>query len=167
MNDLHTVIQAAFGWGGHHLHRFTTSKTDWNAEEFVMAFEIEEGDEGTPEWEVRVEDVLAGPGDRLFYWYDYGDDWWHTLTLESVEASTHAQSPASLVTGRRATPPDDCGGVHGYSMLLDAVKDPTHPEHAELTAWFEGYPWVGEASKFDPAAVDLDDLRLAVLHALD
>lgn len=48
------------------------------------------------------------------------------------------------VTGRR--PPEDCGGPWGYAELLDAIKDPKHERHAELTEWI--------GVDFDPDAVD-------------
>ena len=35
------------------------------------------------------------------------------------------------VSGR--CPPEDCGGPWGYAQLLEAIKDPTHERHAELT----------------------------------
>ncbi len=167
LDQLHELILAAFGWGGHHLHRFTISKRDWNPEAFVTEFDIEDGDEGTPEWTVRVDQLIGKPGDRLHYEYDFGDGWWHTLKLESVSRRDPAARPAELVTGRRYAPPDDCGGPYGYEHLLKAVNDPSHPEHKELTTWFEAFPWVGKVTKFDPLAIDLADLQATVRHALE
>jgi len=46
------------------------------------------------------------------------------------------------VSGR--CPPEDCGGPWGYAELLEAIKDPTHERHAELTEW------IGD--DFDPDA---------------
>ena len=37
------------------------------------------------------------------------------------------------VSGR--CPPEDCGGPWGYADLLEAIKDPKHERHAELTEW--------------------------------
>jgi hypothetical protein len=34
--------------------------------------------------------------------------------------------------------PSDCGGPWGYAELLQAIKDPKHERHAELTEWI-GY----------------------------
>ena len=32
-------------------------------------------------------------------------------------------------------PPEDCGGPWGYADLLEAINDPKHERHAELTEW--------------------------------
>jgi len=53
---------------------------------------------------------------------------------------------AVCLTGKRARPPEDCGGPWGYGNLLAALSDPTHEEHEELTEW------VG--INFDPAHFD-------------
>ena len=50
------------------------------------------------------------------------------------------------VTGR--CPPEDVGGPWGYEEFLEAIADPKHVRHAELTEW------IGEA--FDPDAVDTE-----------
>jgi hypothetical protein len=52
------------------------------------------------------------------------------------------------VSGR--CPPEDIGGPWGYAEFLEAIKDPKHERHAELTEWF--------AADFDPAVVDAEGL---------
>ena len=56
------------------------------------------------------------------------------------------------VSGR--CPPEDCGGPWGYAELLEAIKDPKHERHAELTEWI-GYD-------FDPDADDAEGLSAEV-----
>ena len=80
---LHEVIQAAMGWTDSHLHRFRTSN-DRNAPEFLTQFDLDEGDEGMLEDDVRLDQVVANEGDRLWYDYDFGDDWKHLLRVEKV-----------------------------------------------------------------------------------
>jgi hypothetical protein len=56
------------------------------------------------------------------------------------------------ISGR--CPPEDCGGPWGYAELLDAIKDPKHERHAELTEW------IGEG--FNPEAEDAESLTKEV-----
>lgn len=67
---------------------------------------------------------------------------------------------AAVVGGRRAAPPDDCGGIYGHYRLLEILGDPAHPEHAEMADWLGLDP--RRAAEFDPAHVDLDELDAAV-----
>ena len=50
--------------------------------------------------------------------------------------------------GEGDCPPEDCGGPPGYALLLTALADPAHPEHARLRAW------AGEPAPFEQAATD-------------
>jgi len=116
---LHEVIQAAMGWTDSHLHRFRTSN-DQNPPEFLTRFDLAEGTEGMLEEDVRLDQVLAAEGDRLWYDYDFGDDWNHLLHVEKVLDSP---PPApTCVGGRLACPPEDCGGVWGYAELAAWVR---------------------------------------------
>jgi len=51
------------------------------------------------------------------------------------------------LTGRRACPPEDVGGVWGYQEFLEAINDPEHEQHEELLDWVDG--------EFDPEEFDL------------
>src|SRR5436309_6730396 len=35
----------------------------------------------------RLVSIATEPGQELSYLYDFGDDWWHTLTLEGIRAA--------------------------------------------------------------------------------
>jgi hypothetical protein len=99
-----------------HLHRFALGTSVWDrfAEYFLNAFDVEEGeDEGTPEVEVRLDEVLAEPGDVLRYSYDYGDDWSHTLKLERV--SPGACERPRVLAGKYEAPEDDSGGIWAWN----------------------------------------------------
>ena len=53
------------------------------------------------------------------------------------------------VDGRRARPPEDCGGSWGFGDLLEAVKNPG--KNPELPEWVGGQ---FDPEKFDLAAVN-------------
>jgi hypothetical protein len=120
LDDLHEVLQQAMGWTDTHLHQFLAgeNKMDPFATHYHMQFMLDDGAEGVLENRVRLDELLTGPKDRLFYWYDFGDDWEHTLVVEKVLPRFGDEPPAICIGGARACPPEDCGGIWGYYDLL-------------------------------------------------
>lgn len=137
LGELHDVLQAAFGWTDSHLHRFGSGTEYYgrDTEYYLSPFEVAEGEVGIPEGEVRVAEVLVDPGDKLFYVYDFGDDWHHTVRLEAVLPREGPAPRAVCTGGRRPGPPEDIGGVGGYE-LHSAATDPTRSGHDEARAEF-------------------------------
>jgi hypothetical protein len=173
LDDIHDLVQAAFGWTDSHLHRFGSGPRYYSpdTEYYLCPFDVDAGEIGVPEDEVRLDEVLVDVGDKLFYAYDYGDDWQHTLRLEAVLPRERSPSRAVCTAGRRPGPPEDCGGVHGYELIV-AATDPTHPHHAEGAAEFARFygddvdPAIFNAVPFDIdetnsalAALDINDAR--------
>ncbi|MEO8107984.1 MAG: plasmid pRiA4b ORF-3 family protein, partial [Actinomycetes bacterium] len=124
---MHQVLQAAFDWTDSHLHRFAIGggPFDRTAELFLCPFDVEEGeDDGAPSSSVRLDETLHEHGDALRYVYDYGDSWELTLRLEEVRAAGPANPVARCLDGRRAAPPEDCGGRTDADDLAEVVEDP-------------------------------------------
>jgi len=155
---VHLVLQAAMGWSDSHPHRFQPGGArGYTGPYFITAFdEEEEGDEGTREEAVRLDQVLREPGDRLTYLYDFGDGWEHLITLESVAPMTAEDRDPVCLGGARACPPEDVGGIHSHIELAawlragapaDQVPEPfDDAEHAH--GWLPvGY----DPDAFDPA----------------
>lgn len=96
------------------------------------------------------------PGAEFEYEYDFGDDWRHAITVEERQPRVADVTYPSCSDGERAGPPEDCGGPPGYDDLLRALRDPAHPEHADMVVWAGA--WAPEV--FDLRAVNRI-LRLA------
>ena len=73
---------------------------------------------------VLLGDLGLRQGDRFRYIYDFGDDWQHLVTVEAVRRDVRSTDVPRLIGGERACPPEDCGGVHGYNELLEALAGP-------------------------------------------
>lgn len=145
LDDLHRVFQVAMGWTDSHLHSFAIAGA-----EYAMPFEEADTDELNMEDErtVRLSELVTEPKDRFEYAYDFGDNWQHAILLEKIHpAFPNTHYPVCL-DGKRACPPEDCGGVWGYADLLKVLANPKHPEYTEMKQW------VGR--KFDPEAFDLE-----------
>jgi hypothetical protein len=161
LNEVHEVIQAAFGWTDSHLHEFASGKDYYHfaTEHYLCPFEAEEGRAGVPEEDVRLDEVLAEPGDKLLYLYDFGDDWMHVIKLEAVRPRDTSAPSAVCTGGRRPGPSEDCGGVHGYE-LITAALDPAHPEHADAVAdYARMYGEDVDPGGYAPTTFDLEEIN--------
>jgi hypothetical protein len=111
--QLHEVIQVAMGWEGYHLWRFGP----------VVFAEL--CGEYSPD--TALDAVVAKPGDRLGYLYDFGDHWIHHLELDKVITRPRAGVIYPRCSaGKRACPPEDCGGPWGYADTLKALWRASH-----------------------------------------
>lgn len=158
LDHVHEVIQAAFGWWNSHLHEFEIGETRYGAPDPDDDWGLPTNDES----KVRL-DSVASQGSRLEYVYDFGDWWRHKIVVEKVRPADPTTSVPACVDGRRACPPEDCGGTWGYRELVEILADPAHPEHDERQEWIGG-PFDPEA--FDPSQFE-DDLRSHQLAAFD
>ncbi len=135
LDAVHQVLQTAYDWTDSHLHRFSIGGDPFEtaAEWFLCEFDAEEGeDEGTPDTEVSLDETIAAVGDVLHYVYDYGDNWDLTIRLEEVRPLADDAPQAACVDGRRAAPPDDCGGIRDAGDLVDVLPDPAAFDAVEL-----------------------------------
>jgi len=147
--QLHHIIQVAMGWQDCHLHQFEVDGHYYADPEHLLGETTDE-----------ARRTLAGlqVGQRFAYWYDFGDDWWHDIQVEAIDRADPALSYPRCVTGRRACPPEDCGGPWGFAQLIDALGDAKHPQHAFSLDWMEQ---IGEPG-YDPARFDLDEINDAL-----
>lgn len=141
--QLHDVLQVAMGWEDSHLHSFWIGGVRYGTADM----DLDELDES----KLSVAEAFA-TSRRGVYEYDFGDSWEHQLLIEKSDVAVALDGIATCIAGKRACPPEDCGGIWGYANLLEALADPAHEEHEELLEW------VGE--DFDP-----EDFEIAAVNA--
>lgn len=164
LDDFHDIIQAAFGWTDSHLHRFGCGPEYYShdTEYYLCPFDVAEGETGIPEDQVRVDEVLAEIGDKLFYTYDFGDDWQHTIRLEAVGCHEDSAPRAICTAGRRSGPAEDCSGVYGYELIV-AATDPTHTDHASAVAEYARcFGDDADPACFSPTPFGIDEINNAL-----
>jgi hypothetical protein len=142
---LHQILQAAMGWLGGHLHQFIVGGVYYGEPHPDFGDEIEN------ERRVKLSQAASEVKDRFIYEYDFGDSWEHQIVVEKILPAELGVRYPICIAGKRACPPEDCGGVWGYESLLEAISDPKNPEHEEMLEW------VGE--DFDPEAFDLEEIN--------
>lgn len=130
------------GWTNSHLHAFEVGRERYGEPD--PGGELEFADEGR----VKISQVAAGGHKKFTYTYDFGDDWRHAIVVEKVLDAEPGVRYPRCVAGKRACPPDDCGGPWGYADFLEAVRTPGHERHREVLEWVGG--------PFDPEQFDAE-----------
>jgi hypothetical protein len=151
LDVLHVIVQFAMGWEDYHLHEFIVGEDHYGEPdpEYEMF-----GQSMKDEVDVTLKEVAPKEGSKVTYIYDFGDGWKHTILVEKILPADPSVEYPICTGGQYACPPEDCGGIGGYAALLEALADPEHPEHDELSEW------VGE--ELDPEAFDLDEINEAL-----
>ena len=167
LDKVHEVIQRAIGWRDCHLHSFADTdpyerlrskrKRGPEPREWHTQNSLDDDVEGLLETEWTLSQILTESSGPIFYEYDFGDGWTHRLELVDVIPAVLGQPSARVLEAVRHGPIEDSGGIGGYTDLLDALTDPTHERHYELTEWV-AYTF-GSWQKFDPDAVDVDQIN--------
>lgn len=131
---LHRALNAAMGWLDLHLHEFEVAGKRYGDDVDMSA----EADATLPEATLVIGDVAKSRHRRFAYWYDFGDDWWHTVEIESVDPALNGVFYPRCTAGAGACPPEDCGGPPGFEELKRTLADPGHSDHEDLREWYGG-----------------------------
>ena len=151
LDRLHLVLQAAIGWTDSHLYEIRARDIGWStpypdqdwAGDFLDARKA------------KLSDVLEDTGTKtLNYFYDFGDGWEHTIKVERLIAPEPGVAYPRLVEAKGRCPPEDIGGPWGYAEFLEAMGDPKHERHQELTVW--------APKDFDPDLVDVESIAVKI-----
>jgi hypothetical protein len=143
LDRLHLTLQAAIGWTNSHLYEIRAGDVGWGMTD------PDWGDGPLDARKARLVDALED-AKTLRYIYDFGDGWEHTIKVERLIDAEPGLIYPRLIDATGRCPPEDVGGPWGYPEFLDAIHDPKHERHAELSEW------IGD--NFDPNFVDIDGL---------
>lgn len=145
--NFHKIIQTSMGWTNSHLHQFSTPD-EKSYTKYYPELEGDFAENDLIDYEgVVVSDLLKVPGESMVYQYDFGDGWDHELLLEKIEEPKPYIRYPVCVDGKRNCPPENVGGIGGYTELLRILKNPSHPEYHSYMLWLGG--------KYDADELDL------------
>jgi hypothetical protein len=112
---LHDTIQIAFGWTDSHLHRFRIHGRDQGVGRVGgLSF-------STDARQVRLDSFEFRLNERFLYEYDLRDSWQHEVRIERRLTVEPKRTYPVCVGGRRAAPPEDCGGPRAFLVRRDAA----------------------------------------------
>ena len=148
LGNLHYTLQIVMGWTNSHLHEFVMGSKHYgkpHPDDALFDFRLLDEDE------VRLAELGLKEKKKFLYSYDFGDGWEHDVLVEAILPPEEGAHYPRCITGKRACPPEDCGGIWGYYNMLEILDDPKHEE-------YETYrEWLGEdfrAGEFDVDAVN-------------
>jgi hypothetical protein len=113
LEKLHESIFAAFDREEEHLYEFRVGgrhPDDPKAKRYVLPMCLRDpwGPEdaaGLDLTRTRIDSLGLKARDRLAYWFDYGDDWWHQIDVLAVEAEIPAGRLPRVVERVGESPP--------------------------------------------------------------
>lgn len=151
--NLHEVIQYSFGWQDYHLFQFIKDNC------FIRVPQGNEylwgRDEEFDAKKTKIRNWFLSYG-KMTYEYDFGDSWIHSIALEKAfNRKPNVKYPV-CIAGKRACPPEDVGGMGGYSELLNIMSDPTNEDYEEMCEWATG----NTDEPFDPKYFCVEDVNI-------
>jgi hypothetical protein len=148
---LHKAIQILMGWEDYHLHSFTIGGFRYGIPDPGGIWDTDEKDDRR----FKLAEVAPAVKSKIRYMYDFGDDWDMEILVEKLLPPEEGIKYPVCLAGKRAGPPEDCGGVWGYQNLLEIIKAPDHSEYGSMMEWL--------GDEFDPEAFDLDAVNAKVV----
>ncbi|MBE3584497.1 MAG: tetratricopeptide repeat protein [Limnochordaceae bacterium] len=147
--DLNDIILEAMGWLGGHLWEFEVGDELYGPRSEDLDWSMEPPRDAR---KTRLYQVLGSGAAAFRHMYDFGDGWVHNVRVEKVLAAEPGVGYPRCVAGKRACPPEDCGGIWRYYELLKIAADPSHPEYKETVEWLG--PGRLDPERFDVAEAD-------------
>ena len=133
ITDLHYIIQLVMGWTDSqatfsderfadresarklsreaspeklaHLHRFVIHGKDYGIAQIGGIWFADDPSK------VKLADLGWRLKERFLYQYDFGDNWEHQIRVEAILTAESTASQPVCISGKRACPPEDCGGA--------------------------------------------------------
>ena len=159
LGKLHQVLQVIMGWEDEHLHQFVLGRELYGVpDKEDVFFGMSVNDEN----KTILSSLLSKEKEWLTYEYDFGDGWEHKLILEKKLPFDDSIQLPHCLKGKRASPPEDCGGMWGYMDLIGIMSDKSSPEYAERAEWLEENFGIND---FNPEFFDLEEVNTQ-LHRL-
>lgn len=158
---LHCIIQESFGWQYAHLYQFMEKTYDrgWAIKELYdedgfndFSDLFPDRPKPTDSKTITIGEFLKeNPINKFTYIYDFGDDWFHDITVEAETDETLIYP--RCIAGKGACPPENCGGVWGYENMKMVLTETPRSKDAKMYREWLG---LGRGERFDPKAFDLD-----------
>ncbi|MED2038233.1 plasmid pRiA4b ORF-3 family protein [Bacillus wiedmannii] len=146
--EFHNIIQVVMGWEDCHLYNFYVNDeyVEVQYDSMNMFASTKEKHDAA---DTQIGELITSEKQKCLYTYDFGDGWEHELVLEKILVPDENTIVPICQKGKRACPPEDCGGPYMYNEIQKALRGEGELDEGLLE-------WLGE---FDPEEFDLDDVN--------
>ncbi|ARV16828.1 IS1096 element passenger TnpR family protein [Polaribacter sp. SA4-12] len=98
LEDLHSTIAKAFGFGGKEMASFYRTDDEWNQDEEIPLFNMEEVGEGISMQTCILNDTLSEENNKLIYVYDFLKMWTFYVEVIEISADKNENLPQIILT---------------------------------------------------------------------
>jgi hypothetical protein len=98
LEDLHSTIAKAFGFGGKEMASFYRTDDEWNQDEEIPLFNMEEVGEGISMQTCILNDTLSIENNKLIYVYDFLKMWTFYVEVIEISADKNENLPQIILT---------------------------------------------------------------------
>jgi len=103
---------------------------------------------------IRIADYFSPSNTKAGYTSKHETRWSFTIVFEKVLSVDELEIYPICVKGKRAAPPEDCGGVHKYQEMLEAINESKPEKDGEKMKLYHNY----FEDDFDPEYFDPDNV---------
>ncbi|MBR9656752.1 plasmid pRiA4b ORF-3 family protein [Bacillus cereus] len=146
--EFHNIIQVVMGWENCHLYNFYAN--DSYIEEQGDAINMFASSRAKYDAaDIQIGEFITEEKQKCLYTYDFGDGWEHEIVLEKILPPDENTIVPRCKKGKRACPPEDCGGPYMYNEIQKALRG-----EGEIDEGLR--EWLGE---FDSEEFDVDEVN--------
>ena len=145
LSRLHDSIQVAFDWFDYQTHVFNFDDLRFGNPVRRDGLTIED------DRDITLADLDLEHRQRFTYNYHFGEGWQLDIKVEKTTPVEKRMGYPNCISGERAGPPEDCGGLEAFHDMLACIKQPESDLGRE---WRE---WLGP--DYDPAVCDLGKIN--------
>ncbi len=162
--QLHQVIQTAFGWLDYHLYSFEFAGTVITVPDDDCDLGEHFGGKKELDAAKTIISEFFDRYDVCLYEYDFGDSWNHEIIVEKRLKESKKYSVPICLGGARERPPEDVGGTEGYRAFLEIISDKGRPEREDMLAWAEKDT---RGRLYDPEYFCVSEINRRLRYALE
>ncbi|GBE89604.1 MM3350-like domain-containing protein [Sparassis latifolia] len=123
-----------------------------------------------PDEKFMLSHLFAKEGDQIGYLYDFGDKWFHEITVEKIIPQEESDGEVKILDGKGMCPGENMNGCHSFGPFLEEYDKATPARKVEMKREILACPNYNAFGKppslFDPDSFSLPEAAKRLADAL-